>query len=277
MCLTDVATNRVPIEKPAGYDERQYEIVFRALEAGLAKDRFFKLSLLPNRKTDSNNNGPVSTDFIGMSSNYAEADYAARERLAREHELWQRGLLWTLQNHPRVPPAVRDYYAPWGLAKDEFADNGNWAWQLYVREARRMVGDYVITENTARGRDAVTNSIGLGSYHMDSHHTQYFVTADGMVATEGGFFEKVLQPFTISYQSIVPKRGECANLLVPVCLSASHAAYGSVRMEPVFMILGQSAATAAAIAIDQNVPVQSVPNGILQQRLKADGQITKWP
>ncbi len=277
MCLTDVVTNRVPVPKPAGYDEGQYEIVFRALEAGLAKERFFKLSRMPNRKTDSNNHGPVSTDLIGSSSDYAGADYATRERLAREHELWQRGLIWTLQHHPRVPPAVRDYYAPWGLAKDEFTDNGNWPWQLYVREARRMVGDYVITENTARGRDAGTNPIGLGSYHMDSHHTQYIVAADGMLATEGGFFEKVPQPFPINYQSIVPKRGECSNLLVPVCLSASHVAYGSVRMEPVFMVLGQSAATAAAIALDQNVPVQSVPAGILQPRLKADGQITKWP
>jgi hypothetical protein len=276
MCLTDVPTNRVWVEKPPGYDPRQYELVFRALAAGLPKDRFFKLSLLPNRKTDSNNNGPISTDLIGLSASYPEADYATREKLARLHELWQRGLIWTLQHDPRLPQAVRDYYAPWGLPKDEFTDNHNWPWQLYIREARRMRGDYVVTQNTALGRDAVTNSIGLGSYHMDSHHAQYFVTTNGMVATEGGFFEKVPKPFPISYDAIVPKRAECANLLVPVCLSATHAAYGSIRMEPVFMILGQSAATAAALAIDEDVPVQSVPAKALRARLLAEGQILDW-
>jgi hypothetical protein len=277
MCLTDVASNRVMVDKPGNYDERQYELLFRALEAGLGKDRFFKLSMLPNRKTDSNNHGPVSTDLIGESHTYAEADYVTREKLARQHELWQRGLIWTLQNHPRIPSSVRSYYAPWGLAKDEFTDNGNWPWQLYVREARRMVGDYVVTENTALGREEVGDSIGLGSYHMDSHHIQYFVTTNGMVATEGGFFEKVPQPFPISYRAIVPKRGECDNLLVPVCLSASHAAYGSVRMEPVFMILGQSAATAAALAMEANVSVQSVPYAQLRLRLRAGGQVVEWP
>ena len=271
MCLTSHPANRVPIGKPEGYDEKQYEILFRYIEAG-GKDRFFKPSPLPNLKTDTNNNGYISTDYVGMNWDYPEADYATRARIAKDHELWQRGLVWTLQNHPRIPAAMRAEYAPWGLAKDEFTGNGNWPVQLYIREARRLVGDCVVTEHTAMGKETAPDPVGLGSYHMDSHAIKLFVSPAGSVSSEGGMFVAIPGPFGISYRAIVPKRGECQNLLVPVCCSATHAAYGTLRMEPVFMVLGQSAATAASLAIDLGTPVQELPYAALRERLVADGQ-----
>lgn len=272
MCLTRNPANRVPIAKPDGYEELQYELLFRFIEAGGAKDKFLKPDEIPNLKTDTNNNGYISTDYVGMSWDYPEADYATRERIARDHERWQRGLIWTLQNHPRIPEATRRHYAPWGLAKDEFTDNGNWPFQLYIREARRLVGDHVITEHTAMGRERAADPVGLGSYHMDSHAIKLFVSPAGSVSSEGGMFVKIPGPFGISYRAIVPKRGECENLLVPVCCSATHAAYGTIRMEPVFMVLGQSAATAASLAIEGGVAVQELPYPALRERLLADGQ-----
>jgi len=283
MCLTDIPENRVMVGKPPRYDEVDYELVFRYLTHGGKKDSFIKLSRLPNRKTDANNNGPFSTDYIGMSWGWAEADYATREKIARHHEVWQRGLLWTLQNHPRVPAEIRTYYAPWGLARDEFADHRNWPDQLYVREARRMVSDFVITENIAAAREPQPqDGVGLGSYAFDSHAIKYYVDeASGFVTTDGGLSRppwprKPPHPYPISYRSIIPKRTECENLLVPVCLSATHVAYGSIRMEPVFMVLGQSAATAAALAIDQETTLQGLPYPLLRRRLLADHQILAW-
>jgi len=270
MCLTDVPSNRIMIARPEGYDEKQYELLFRAFEAGLPKDRILKLSRLPNGKTDTNNHGPISTDLISRSWDYAEADYAARERIAKEHEQWQRGLVWTIQNHPRVPKEVRDFYAPWGLSRDEFADNGHWPTALYIRVARRMVGEAVVTENTARGKEIAPDPVVYGSYHMDSHSVQYFAGPDGKVWLEGGFGVKVPKPFGISYRALTPKRAECVNLLVPVCLSSSYAAYGSIRMEPVFMMLGQVSATAACQALDAQCTVQELPYEPLRRRLTAD-------
>lgn len=287
MCLTKVPENRLPVEKPAGYDEKQYEILFRFIEAGGMEGDFFKSPLtgnfdffkpdpVPNGKTDANNNGYISTDFVGMNWDYPEGDYATRARIANEHEQWQRGLIWTLQNHPRIPAKTRRYYAPWGLAKDEFTDNRNWPFQLYVREARRMIGNYVVTEHTALGREVASDPVGLGSYHMDSHAIKLFVSPQGFVTSEGGMFVHIPAPFGISYRAIIPRRGECTNLLVPVCASATHAAYGSIRMEPVFMVLGQSAATAASLAIDRNVALQDMPYSELRERLLSDRQIVNW-
>ncbi len=282
MCLTQIPDNRVPIEKPADYDEKQYEILFRFIEAGGLEGDFFKNSLggsfikpspIPNGKTDTNNNGYISTDYIGKSWDYPEADYATRERIAKEHELWQRGLMWSLQHHPRVPEKVRERYTPWGLAKDEFTDNGNWPFQLYIREARRMIADYVVTEHIALGKELAPDPIGMGSYHMDSHAIKYFVSPKGFLTRDGGMFVRIPAPYGISYRAIIPKRSECANLLVPVCASATHAAYGSMRMEPVFMVLGQSAATAASLAIDSNISIHDVPYKALRERLLADRQI----
>lgn len=288
MCLTKVPENRVPVEKPANYDEEQYEILFRFIEAGgmegdffksnvTGKFNFFKPDPVPNGKIDSNNNGYISTDFVGMNWDYPEADYATRTRIDREHEEWQRGLIWTLQNHQRIPEETRRYYAPWGLAKDEFPDTGHWPYQIYIREARRMIGDYVVTEHTALGKDIAEDPVALGSYHMDSHAIKLFVSPEGFVTSEGGMFVNLPEPFGISYRAIIPKRSECGNLLVPVCSSASHAAYGSIRMEPVFMVLGQSAATAASLAIDLNIAVQDVPYSALRKSLLVDRQIVDWP
>ena len=271
MCLTDVPSNRVMIAKPDGYDERDYEILFRAIAAG-QRGRFWKLSPMPNGKTDSNNDSGVSCDWIsGRTADYLGADHAGREKIARDHERWQRGLVWTVQNHPRVPKAIRDAWGRWGLPKDEFVDNGHWPPQLYVREARRMVSDGVMTERHCMGKEVVPDPVTLAAYTMDSHNCQRIVR-DGMVWNEGDIQRRVPAPYPVSYRALVPKSGECENLLVPWCLSATHIAFGSIRMEPVFMNLGQVAATAAALALDAGVPVQQLPYTDLRTRLLADGQ-----
>ena len=275
LCATDVPANRRPWPKPAGYDERRYELLLRNFEAGDLRLPWAP-SLMPNRKTDANNNFAVSTDHIGANYDYPDGDYATRERVWADHVGYQQGLMWTLANHPRVPERVRQHFQTWGLSKDEFTDTDNWPHQLYVREARRMVGPYVMTEHNCRGARAAADSVGLAAYTMDSHHTQRYVTRDGFARNEGDVQVGGFPPYPVSYRSIVPKAGECPNLLVPVCLSASHIAYGSIRMEPVFMALGQSAATAAALAIDARVGVQAVDYGKLRERLLADGQVLDW-
>lgn len=271
VCLTNVPENRVVIEKPSHYDESQYEILFRAAEAGVQK--FFQFNFLPNLKIDANTLGPVSTDYVGMSWGWAEADDVTRKQIALQHENWHRGLLWSLQNHPRIPSKIRQYYASWGLAKDEFIENNHWPYELYVREARRMVSSMVITENHALGTDPITDGVGLASYPMDSHRVKYYVSPNGLLHSEGSLFLKIPISFPVSYQALVPKKEECRNLIVPVCLSATHVAYGAIRTEPTYMILGQSAATAASLAIDLGVDVQDVPYEKLKAQLLQDGQI----
>jgi len=275
ICMTDVPENRVPFSKPADYDEREYELLFRNFEADDMRLPL-GISMMPNRKTDVNNNFAVSTDYIGMNYDYPESHNPRRERIRHAHETYMKGLLWTLQNHPRVPAPIREKMAKWGLAKDEFEDNGHWPRTLYIREARRMVSDYVITEHDCMWRRRAKDGVGLGSYNMDSHNTQRFVTAEGYVRNEGDVQISPKGPYPIPYRSIVSRRGECDNLLVPVCISASHIAFGSVRMEPVFMVLGQSAATAASLAIDQGAPVQEVDIARLRERLRKDGQVLTW-
>jgi hypothetical protein len=272
MCMSDVPANRVPFPKPADYDEARYELLLRNFEAGDLRLPL-KIDRMPNGKTDTNNNCAFSTDFIGASNNYPEASYAEREKILREHESYQKGLMWTLANHPRVPQKIRDQMKPWGLAKDEFTDSGNWPHQIYVREARRMVGDHVQTELDCRRKRPTPQSVGMGSYNMDSHNCMRYVTADGHVQNEGDIQVGPGGPYQISYLALVPKQGECPNLLVPVCLSSSHIAYGSIRMEPVFMVLGQSSGTAAVLAIDDGVDVQKVPYDKLRKRLLADKQV----
>lgn len=279
MVLTDVAANRVMVSKPPGYNEANYELLFRSIEAGQTSG-FFKLDLMPNRKTDSNNTGGISTDFIGKNYgpgwNWTTLNHDQRLALAKQHENWQRGLLWTLQNHPRVPVSIRNNHASWGLPADEFTDNGNWPWQLYVREARRMVSDYVMTQKHCSGETVAADSIGLAAYSMDSHNVQRHVK-NSMVKNEGDVQMTVPNPYPVSYRSIVPKTGECSNLLVPWSLSASHMAFGSIRMEPVFMILSQSAAIAADQAIRDNLPVQQVQYAQLRTALIAAGQALGEP
>ncbi len=273
MCLTDVPENRIMVEKPVEYDEQEYELLFRAIEAGY-KGPFFIMSKMPNRKTDSNNKGPFSSDYIGRNFDYPEGDYATRNDIIKEHENYQKGLLWTLANHPRIPEEIRNEFSKWGLPKDEFLNNGHWTPQLYIREARRMLSDFVMTEHHCT-QDSIRadKSIGMGAYTMDSHHMQRYINKNGFVKNEGDVEVGGFGPYPISYRAIIPKAQECKNLLVPVCLSASHIAFGSIRMEPVFMILGQSAATAASLAIDEQLTVQEVDYSKLKTALKKGNQV----
>jgi hypothetical protein len=271
LCLTNLPANRVQIDKPPGYREKDYELLFRCIAAGQER-HFLKLSPIPNHKTDTNNDSGISSDAIGMNYDYPAADYATRDKIAQAHELWQRGLIWTLQNDPRVPDAVRASYAKWGLAKDEFTDTNNWPSELYIREARRMVNDHVMTEPIILGRK-VEEPVAIGSYKMDSHNTQYCVGPKGFIETEGDVQKSPKGPYQIDYRNMIPRESECDNLIVPVCLAASHIAYGSIRMESVFMMLGQSAATAAALAQQHGTSVQQVPYDALKSRLDTEGQI----
>ncbi len=272
MCLTDHAPNRVPFKKPRNYDPKNYELLARVYASGW-RETFNKFDPIPNKKTDTNNHGPFSTDFIGMNYDYPEANYERRKEIIQQHEEYQKGLLYFMANDPSMPADVRAAYSKWGLAKDEFKDNGNWPHQLYVREARRMVGQYVMTEHDTFSDRVVSNSIGMGSYTLDSHNVQRYVKPDGFVQNEGDIGVHPKKPYKISYGALVPKESECENLLVPVCLSSSHIAFGSIRMEPVFMILGQSAAAAAILAIKDDVTVQKVNYDKLHKVLKERGQV----
>lgn len=275
LCATDRPANRRPWPKPKNYDEKQYELLLRNFEAGDLRLPWNPV-LMPNRKTDSNNNFAFSTDNIGKNYEYPDGDYAKRERIWTEHVDYQKGLMWTLANHPRVPEKVRKHFQTWGLAKDEFPDTDNWPNQLYIREARRMIGEFVMIEQNCRGKRVAEDSVGLAAYTMDSHNVQRYATRDGAVRNEGDVQVGGFPPYPIAYRSIVPKANECENLLVPVCLSASHISYGSIRMEPVFMVLGESAATAAAQAIDEAVAVQKIDYPKLRERLLKDKQVLEW-
>jgi hypothetical protein len=272
MCLTDHPENRIPFAKPDGYDPKQYELLGRIYAAGWA-DTFNKFDPIPNRKTDTNNHGPFSTDNIGMNYDYPEASYERRRAIIKEHELYQKGWLYFITTDSRVPKSVQNKMKTWGLAKDEFKDNGGWPHQIYVREARRMIGTYVMTENELRKKKPTPDSVGMGSYTIDSHNVQRYITPEGYVQNEGDIGVSTGGPYEIAYGSLVPKRGQADNLFVPVCVSSSHIAFGSIRMEPVFMILGQSAATAAVMAIDSKLAVQDVPYAKLRERLLRDGQV----
>ncbi len=275
MCLTRVPENRVPFPKPAGYDASQYELLLRDLKAG-SRHIYGKFDMLPNGKTDTNNHGSFSTDNIGMNYDYPEASYERRREIIKEHETYQQGYCFFLANDPRVPEDVRAWYGQWGLAKDEFVDSGHWPHQIYVREARRMVGDLVVNENHLKGTIPPKRPIGMGSYNMDSHHVQRYVDTDGFVRNEGDVQVNPGGPYPIDYGAIIPRKAECENLLVVCAVSSSHIAYGSIRMEPVFMVLGQSAATAAAIASDAQVAVQDIEFARLRKRLREDGQVLEY-
>lgn len=274
-CYTNVPENRIPFPKPDGYDAGQYEILLRVLNTGWG-EFFEKFDPIPNFKTDTNNHGPFSFDNIGMNYDYPEASYEKRREIIAEHRRYQQGLLWFVANDPRVPAKVQNELREWGLPKDEFTDNGNWSHQLYIREARRMIGDYVMTENELRKKKPTPSSIGMGSYTIDSHNVQRYITPEGYVQNEGDIGVSTNGPYEIAYGSLVPKKGQGSNLLVPVAMSASHIAYGSIRMEPVFMILGQTAATAAVFAIEDKLPVQQVAYPKLRDRLLQDGQVLQY-
>ncbi len=279
--LLKAANLSLPVTPPANYDAQQFELLGRYLVALVAANKNPKLAQfwnpiwMPNHKTDINNNGGFSTDFIGRNYDFPNADYATRERIAKEHENYIRGFLTFLATDLRVPEEMRREMQTWGPVKDEFRGTDGWPRELYVREARRIVGEYVMSEKNCRAIEVITDSVGLGAYNMDSHNCQRIVK-NGKVENEGDVQVPPMKPYPVSYRSIIPKAAECDNLFVPVCLSSSHIAYGSIRMEPVFMVLGQSAATAAAIAIDDQVPVQKVNYEKLRARLLADKQVLDW-
>lgn len=271
MCMSNHPDNRVPFPKPEGYDPARYELLGRVFDSGW-RETFQKFDPIPNRKTDTNNHGPFSSDYIGKNYDYPDATYERRRQIIRDHQLYQQGLLYFMANDARVPADVRQAVSQWGLAKDEFTDNGNWPHQIYVREARRMLGVFVMKEANALGKIEVPQPIGMGSYALDAHNAQRYVRPDGFVQNEGDIGVHPDKPYSIAYGSILPKESECSNLLVPVCVSSSHIAYGSIRMEPVFMILGQSAATAAVLSIDKKVTPQRLPYETLRNVLLKDQQ-----
>jgi len=272
LCLTDVAANRVALQKPRDYDAMNYQLLARYFAKGF--DQVFrKFDRIPNGKTDVNNWGAFSFDAIGLNYSYPTATYAERDRIRAAHMSYQRGLLWFLGHDPQVPTRIRTEMLRWGYCRDEFTRNGYWPREIYVREGRRMVSDFVMAEPQLRGDKPTPEPVGMGSYNMDSHNVQRIVDDRGFVRNEGNIEVSPGHAYPISYRAIVPKAGQAKNLLVPVALSASHIAYGSIRMEPVFMILGQAAATAASLAIDDKVPVQDVPYDGLRRDLLAHGQI----
>ncbi|MEX6686538.1 FAD-dependent oxidoreductase [Danxiaibacter flavus] len=268
ICLTNDPTNRIEITRPEDYDPARYELLLRVLEKRPAKDLngIMKVDLMPNHKTDINNNGAFSTDMIGENYNYPEGDAAIRKAIIKKHENYTKGFLYFVGHDSRMPQHLRDMMLQWGYPKDEYTDNGNWTPQLYIREARRMKGAYIMTQANCEARETVTDGIGMAAYTMDSHNCQRIVV-NGMVKNEGDVQIGGFGPYPISYRSIIPKADECKNLFVPVCLSATHIAYGSIRMEPVFMELGQSAAVAAVEALNTGTTVQNVDIKKVQQSL----------
>ena len=290
MCLTDEPSNRIPFVKPEGYNPQNYELLLRNLEA-IDPETFVKKaakfwefmpwinSRMPNRKTDTNNRSGFSTDFIGQNHAWPEASYKEREKILKAHLDYQMGLMWTLANNPRVPEPIRSRVAQWGTCKDEFADGLGHGWQsqLYVREARRMVGDYVATEHDVLRERTTSRPVAMAAYGMDSHHVRRYVGKDGFVHNEGNIedWRAGGKPYPLDYGVIIPKKGDCENLFVPVCVSASHMAFGSIRMEPVFFALGQVAGAAAALSLDADCAVQDLSYESLKKVLLDGGQVLK--
>lgn len=283
ICLTNDPENRIEIRRPEGYDSTQFELLVRLFQAQPDKRSirdYVIWSTMPNNKTDINNRGGFSTDMIGMNHDYPEADYERRKEIIEDHVQYTKSLLYFYKTDPRVPQEIQDFMQDWGYPKDEYVENDHWSPQLYVREVRRMVGEYVMTQANCVGEEVVEDGVGMAAYTMDSHNVQRLVIEkDGrkMVKNEGNVEIGGFGPYPISYRSIIPQSKDAKNLFVPVALSASHIAYGSIRMEPVFMVLAQSAAVAASLAIDNNQTVQEVDVPQLQKVLEenplADGSI----
>jgi hypothetical protein len=269
LCLTNQPDNRIPITRPNNYDSSKYELLLRQLAAYTPDSLNWQLmhfAWMPNHKTDINNCGGFSTDMIGANYNYPEASEQERLEIFKSHEAYTKGFLYFIGHDARVPEHLREEMLQWGYPKDEYVSNGNFTPQLYIRESRRMIGPYIMTQQNCQGKEIVRDGIGLAAYTMDSHNCQRIVV-NGMVKNEGDVQVGGFPPYPVSYRSIIPFKKECKNLLVPVCLSASHIAYGSIRMEPVFMVLGQAAATAAAMAIRNKSAVQDINIQDLQKLL----------
>lgn len=281
MCITQEKTNWLPIAPPTNYNPARYELLARYISAMVKIGKaphlgdLMHIQHMPNGKTDINNNGAFSTDFIGGNYDYPNATHVQRGKIRQAHEDYTRGFFHFLATDPRLPEDIRKDMQSWGLCRDEFADNAGWPYQLYVRETRRMVSDYVMTEKNCRESLTLPDAVGLAAYTMDSHNCRR-VVRNGKVENEGDTQIGGFPPYPIAYRSITPKDAECGNLLVPVCLSSSHIAYGSIRMEPVFMVLGQSAGAAVCEAIEGNLPVQKIDVARLQRQLLKEKQILEW-
>lgn len=278
--LTTDTSNFIPFARPDDYDSTKYELLARYIAAHrLDKIRqiFFKIDPVPNLKTDINDGCPFSTDYIGANWDYPEGDYKRREEILADHHSFTKGLIWFAGNDPRVPESIRKEVRRYGYPKDEYVNSNHWTPQVYIRETRRMIGEYVMTQRDIVEETTKEHSIGMGSYDLDSHHLQRVVTPQGDVINEGNFTIRLDRPYEIPYEAIIPKREECTNLLVPVCLSSSHVAFGSIRMEPVYMVLGQAAGTAAVLAIDNDQDVQRVDYSVLREHLVEAGQTLNLP
>lgn len=282
MILSDDPGNQVAFPKPPGYDPHRYELLARLLEAttkanGRAPvmNEVTLIAKIPNHKADINNQGAFSTDYIGKSWGYPDGDYAQRARIWQDHVNYTKGFFYFLAHDARVPAALRQEVNGWGLAKDEFLDTEHWPHQLYIREARRMVGEFVVTQKDVQTDLKKPDVIGMGSYNSDSHNIQRLATPDGAVENEGDM-QVPVTPYQIPYRVMVPKRAQAGNLLVPVCFSASHVAYSSLRMEPQYMIIGQAAGVAASLALKSRTPVQDVDTAVLSAKLKSQGAVFEW-
>ncbi len=279
VCLTTDSANRIPITRPVDYDSTKYELLARYIEAHRLdniRQVLFKIDPVPNQKTDINDGCPYSTDYIGANWDYPEADYDRREEILEEHHRFTKGLLYFIGHDPRVPEEIRSEMLRYGYPKDEYVKNNHWTPQVYIRESRRMIGEYVMTQQDIETNTTKEHSIGLGSYALDSHHVQRVVASEGELINEGNFTIRVDSPYEIPYEAILPRKEECSNLLVPVCVSSSHVAFGSIRMEPVFMVLGQAAATAACLALNEGSNIHSIDYSTLREQLTQDGQKLKF-
>jgi FAD dependent oxidoreductase len=274
LILTNDPANMVPFIRPDGYDRSRFALLERYLgefEQHMGRPPGFKDVTnpvsIPNHKADFNNNGPFSTDYIGHSWRYPEASYQEKAAIWQDHLLYTKSFFYFISQDPKAPAHLRNEVNQWGLPKDEFADTDHWPNQLYIRESRRMVGEYVMRQSDLQTERTKEDSIGMGSYNSDSHNIQRIAMSDRTVKNEGDVQVEV-QPYEIAYRAITPKRAEAENLLVPVCLSATHAAYSSVRMEPQYMIIGQAAGVAASVAVQSRKPVQDISISTLQQKLR---------
>jgi hypothetical protein len=277
MIFSRDTANQTPFPKPAHYDPKQFDLMVRLLAAlpSLKMGDVLSIGAIPNRKADINNNGPISTDYIGRSWDYPNASYRRRTEIWREHEDYNKGFVYFLAHDPRVPQALQKEVNEWGLAKDEFTSNGNFPNQLYIREARRMVGEFVMTQKDIQTALTKPDPIGMGSYNSDSHNIQRVINADGFIRNEGDM-QVPVQPYQIPYRVLLPKKSEAGNLLVPVCFSASHVAYSTLRMEPQYMILGHAAGVAAHLAIKTGQNVQDIDTKELTRLLLAQGAIMEY-
>ena len=277
LCLTRDPANKVPITRPEGYDPAYFELLTRYIEKwpGITLKKLFHVPELPNQSTDLNTSGPYSTDLLdGSAWAYPEADWSERDRIAAHHRQFLQGMLWFLGHDPRVPAALREETLTWGLDRGEFADNGHWPWQIYVRVARRMMGEYVMTQKDVLDDREKADSIAMGSFIIDSHNIRRVLTPDGSVLNEGGLEVWLKGPYEIPFRSLTPKAAECENLLVPVCISASYVAYCTIRMEPVYMMMGQASGAAAALVAKSGCPAQSLPYDELKDTLAKQGQMS---